>query len=145
MKKALLSILGIVLVMATAIACTATGGLVQQTPAQVAAQVCPPVNSGIDALQSMQASLSATAQKDLTTAEPIVTAVCAAGATVTSTSLRALAKTALPAISTIVQATNLPNKNDVVLALGIAQGVLNAVIQNLPAQTAVPASAASGV
>lgn len=65
---------------------------------QVAAQVCPPVQASLAALQALP-TLPAATQADLALAVPLVDAVCGVGATVDVSSLQALERTALPILS----------------------------------------------
>lgn len=123
--------------------CASTGTV--KTPAQVAAQVCPPTQTAIASLQAV-VGLSDDAKAKLATAEPVVAAVCAAGANTTAVDLKSLAANALPAVMAVVNASPLSDqdKTKIGIDLTVAQIVLSSVIASLPA-AADPASAASGV
>jgi hypothetical protein len=115
---------------------TPTGA--RQTPAQIAAQVCPPTTAAITALQGLQ-GLDATAINDLAKAAPVVDAVCAVGATITITNLQTLAQTGFPALVAIANASPLPaqQKNNVVLGLTATQIIFDAVLAADPAAATI--------
>jgi hypothetical protein len=73
------------------------------TPAQFVAIACPPVQQAL-ALAPTVTALSATAQADVTAANKVVTAACAAGATVSVATVGQFAQTVLPAASQVVNA-----------------------------------------
>lgn len=122
----------------------ATNGTVK-TPAQIAAQVCPPATTAITSLQAV-VGLSDEAKAKLAEAAPIVAAVCSAGSSVTVVDLKSLGANALPAVMAVVNASPLSDqdKTKIGIDLTVAQIVLSSVLASLPA-TAAPASAASGV
>jgi hypothetical protein len=96
-----------------------------RTPAQIAAQVCPPVQATLDTLQ-MLPGLPVETQANLALAMPIVNGACSVGATVDLSSLQALEGTALPVLLDVVKATALsPEDQDRILAV---QVVLSAAI-----------------
>ena len=77
-----------------------------QTPAQIAAQVCPPIQATLDTLQ-MLPGLPGDTEANLALAIPIVNGVCSAGATINLSSLRTLEGTALPILSDVAKAAAL--------------------------------------
>ena len=96
-----------------------------QTPAQIAAQVCPPIQATLASLQALP-NLSDTAQANLTLAVPIVNTACGIGATVDMSGLQALERTALPILSDLVKAAPLsPAEQDGIVA---AQLVLSTAV-----------------
>lgn len=123
--------------------CASTGTV--KTPAQIAAQVCPPTQTAIVSLQAV-VGLSDDAKAKLADAAPIVAAVCSAGSSVNVADLKSLGATALPAVMAVVNASPLSDqdKTKIGIDLTVAQIVLSSVLASLPA-TADPASAASGV
>jgi hypothetical protein len=123
--------------------CATTGTV--QTPAQIASQVCPPMQVAITSLQAV-VGLSDEAKAKLAEAAPVVAAVCSAGSSVNVADLKSLGATALPAVMAVVNASPLSDqdKTKIGIDLTVAQIVLSSVLASLPA-TAVPAPAASGV
>ncbi|CBJ38358.1 protein of unknown function [Ralstonia solanacearum CMR15] len=141
MKK----LIALCLVMSAALlaACATTPTDGQQplpTPAQVAAQVCPSAQAVLTVL-AMPGAVDAAVQADLASATPVVSAVCATGATVTALDLHNLASNGLPVLLKIVQASPLPDKDKqaAVLGVAIAQAALAPI---LAANTAAPANSA---
>jgi hypothetical protein len=130
--------LNIALISALAIAvflsaCTSTGTTASpatQNPAQVAAQICPPIQTALSGLNAL-AGLPAGAKADLDTVTPLVAGVCAAGESVNLASLQTLQQTALPAIINAVKASGMvvEQQNSVILDITAAQLVLTAVTQ----------------
>jgi len=115
----------------------------QQTPAQVAARVCPATTDAIGSLQKL--TLPAKDAKALAEVAPLVDAVCKAASTVTSDDIRSLSVTALPAIIDIVNASPLETdkKNAVILDLTAVQIIVDSIAAaNPPAVAPAPAPAA---
>jgi len=117
-----------------------------QTPAQIAAQACPPIQATLTSLQALT-NLSETAQTNLALAVPIVNAACGVGATVDVSGLQALERTALPILSDLVKAAALsPAEQDSIVA---AQLVLSTAVmiadstQSATQSTAQPATPSS--
>lgn len=127
MKKSVAILFALVAVSLLCVACKTPAGNTE-TPAQIAAQVCPPVQTSITALAALN-GLPADAIDTLAKAAPIVDAVCGAGATVDFTSLAALNRTALPALIGIVKVSPLSpdEQNRVILDISAAQIVLTTV------------------
>jgi hypothetical protein len=123
--------------------CATTGTV--KTPAQIASQICPPVQTAVTSLQAV-VGLSDEAKAKLADAAPIVAAVCSAGSSVSVVDLKSLGATALPAVMAVVNASPLSDqdKTKIGIDLTVAQIVLSSVLASLPA-AAEPASAASGV
>lgn len=116
-----------------------------QTPAQIAAIVCPAVQSELSTLQAagvFTGGASITLAGQIT---PDVSAVCAAGAQVTSTNLQNLVNVTVPVIATVV--TNSPlspqDKLIAMLALGGAQTIFNTAMGIANAQTVASSSSAA--
>ncbi len=142
----LLIICTIMLLSSLLVACSTTGGASAATPAQIAGAVCPVVQADLATYQSIFAAQtdvasSAKISADLAKAEPIVAALCANGATVSTASVQAFAQTALPALADTVNYLPLTpaQKAKVVqdltiaeLAVGVA-GVVEAQVQAAPA------------
>ena len=129
MKKNLLyTIFAAIASIAIVAACTTPSGQ-QETPAQIAAQVCPPTQAALTSLQALN-GLPEGATKDLATVAPIVNAVCSASATVTTVNLQSLAQNALPTIITIVKASPLSSddQNKIILDVTAAQIIVDAVM-----------------
>lgn len=104
--------------------------IVQPTPAQIAEQVCPPVQTALSGLNAL-VGLPAGEKADLDAITPVVAAVCTAGATVNVSNLQALEQTALPAIINAVKASGMEaeQQNVVIVDITAAQLVLTAVNQ----------------
>lgn len=110
-------------------ACTATGQLKPETPAQIASQVCPPVQTTMTALSALVLDPKVTA--DLVIADAAVNLVCGAGAKLDLTSLQSMNASALPAIIGAIKASPLPDgqKNALILDVTVSQIVLQGAIQ----------------
>lgn len=127
------------------------------SPAQVAAIACPQINLAVTQLKAFNAVLvvnpataafGAKATADLAAAQPVVDAVCAAGATVTATNLQALLSQGLPALGTLVGSLPLPAAQEAQIqgALVLAEtaaGLVGVVEQQIKAAQAAPATASS--
>jgi len=110
-----------------------------QTPAQIAAIVCPIVNSDLAALQQLtdiSASDKAAIQTKL---QPIVTAACAATGTVNISNLQSLATTGYPVAQSLIQnsSLNAADKSNALIALNLLNGTLQAVLAADPAANVV--------
>jgi hypothetical protein len=144
MKKLLLAA-GLVASVAMFAGCASTGNTTQQTPAQIAAVVCPAVQAELSTLSAAGVFTGGAATTLASQVTPDVNAVCAAGAQVTSTNLQNLVNVTVPVVATIV--TNSPmtpqDKLIAILALGGAQTIFNTAMGIVNAQTV--ASTASAV
>lgn len=138
-------------------------GSVQQSPAQIAAVLCPATNSAITQITAFNAAMAPTlpaaASANATiemTVKPIVNGVCAAGATITSTSVQALITQGIPAIAGVVAALPLPPTTQAAIQAGFAaaelaanlvgtyESALQAAKTSAEVPAASPASAAPG-
>ncbi|ALS63678.1 hypothetical protein [Pandoraea apista] len=121
-------------------ACSTTSQSVP-TPTQVAARVCPPVEVAITSLQQVS-GMSDAALHALADAQPVVSAVCAAGSTVDAVNLQTLASAGLPAIVTVVKASPLSaqDQDRIVLGVTTAQILLAASIAAWPSDQSTDAA-----
>lgn len=119
----------------------ATGAV--QTPAQIASEVCPSLTAALTVFGDQPGGLSPAAVAAIQKAKPIVAAVCSGAASVNVADLNSINESVFPALSAVINATNIPNKQQILLDLGLAQGVMAAVIVNLPNQTPALAPKAS--
>ncbi|GJH22434.1 hypothetical protein CBA19CS22_37850 [Caballeronia novacaledonica] len=102
-------------------------------PAQLAQQVCPIVQADLDILSSASglALLTAAQQSAVDSIKPKVSAACAAAATVDLTALQSFNSDAFPALLAIVAAVPaIPNQPAVLLALQLAQPIVQEVVTN---------------
>lgn len=111
--------------------CASTGAT-QKTPSQIAALVCPSLETGLTTLQTDGVFTGVAANTLSVQIEPDVTAVCAAGASVTTASLQTLANATFPVVLTAISNSSLPASEKskdtsiitaVQLALNIALGI----------------------
>ena len=97
-------------------------------PAQLAAQFCPIVKADL-AILSTSPLLSQAQKGQLNSVAPINDAVCSAAATVQLQDLQAFNQTLFPAVTAIVAAVPaIPNQPAILLALQLAQPVLNQIV-----------------
>lgn len=117
-----------VMLSACTVAPTAPGGHVQ-TAQEVAAAVCPPVNSTVLALGAL--ALEPKAMADLAIAAEAVKVACGAGAAVDFGSLQTLANSTLPSILGAIKGAGLEvaQQNQLVLNVTAANLILNGAIQ----------------
>ncbi len=131
-------------------------GTVQQSPAQVAAVLCPATNSAITQITAFNAAMAPTLPAAANandviekTVKPVVNGVCAAGATITSTSVQALITQGIPAIAGVVAALPLPPTTQAAIQAGFAAAELAAnlvgtyenALQAAKTSTSIPAAA----
>jgi hypothetical protein len=120
------------------------------TPAQLTADFCPVVNADLKVLAA--SPLLNASQQQLLNGVPgdasqpgiiaINAAVCAAGATLNVSDIKALNATAFPALIGLVSALPMiPNQPAILIGLTLAQPILTQIINSLP----VPAAPASAV
>lgn len=128
MKKHILALFAVA-VLAACGTTPATGTSAQSTQ-QIAAQVCPPVETALTGLQSL-VGLPIETMAAINTAIPIVNGVCAAGATVDLASLQTFNQTALPALLSAVKASSMSaeQQNAIVLDITAAKLIIGAFIQ----------------
>ena len=138
MKKHILALFAVA-VLAACGTTPATGTSAQSTQ-QIAAQVCPPVETALTGLQSL-VGLPIDAMVSINTAIPFVYGVCSAGATIELSNLQAFNQTALPALMNAVKASAMSaeQQNAIVLDITAAKLVIGAFVQ---AQQNVAAPAA---
>ncbi|WP_175760579.1 hypothetical protein [Burkholderia anthina] len=130
-------------------------GSVQQSPAQIAAVLCPATNSAITQITAFNAAMAPTlpAAENANvvverTVKPIVDGACAAGATITSTSVQALITQGIPAIAGVVAALPLPATTQAAIQAGFAAaelavnlvGTYEGALQAAKTSAAVPAA-----
>lgn len=132
MKKLMLLAAGIAASAFLVAGCQSLGS-VQQSPAQVAAVLCPATNSAITQITAFNAAMAPTlpAAEDANaaikkTVKPIVDGACAAGATITSISVQALIMQGIPAIAGVVAALPLPPATQSAIQAGFAAAELAA-------------------
>jgi hypothetical protein len=116
-------------------------------PAQLAAQFCPIVKADL-AILSTSPLLSQDQKDKLNSVVPINDAVCSAAATVQLQDLQAFNNTLFPAVTAIVAAVPaIPNQPAILLALQLAQPILNQVVSDAIAasQASAPVAASAPV
>lgn len=109
LKIAAMGLLGAVALLA---GCTSTGGLqpISLTPAQAVAIICPPLQTAITQGKSVLATLPAgdarvtQIEAAMTKANPVITAACTQGATVSIANIQDFSTTVLPALSAVASA-----------------------------------------
>jgi hypothetical protein len=112
-------------------------------PAQLAAQFCPIVKADL-AVLSVSPLLSQDQKDKLNSVAPINDAVCSAAAMVDLTDLQAFNNTLFPAVTAIVAAVPaIPNQPAILLALQLAQPILNQVVADAIAASKATAPAAA--
>ncbi|OXS92610.1 hypothetical protein [Pandoraea apista] len=128
-------------VLSFAVTACSTTSQSMPTPTQVAARVCPPVEVAITSLQQVS-GMSDAALHALADAQPVVSAVCAAGSTVDAVNLQTLASAGLPAIVTVVKASPLSaqDQDRIVLGVTTAQILLAASIAAWPSDQSTDAA-----
>jgi hypothetical protein len=124
-------------------ACSTISGVTGavQTPAQLASDICPPVKTALAVLTPAAGQMTPAAQNAIDKANFTVAALCSPATAVKIADVQNLQAAVFPALQTLLAASNLPNKQTLALDLALAQGVLNAVVQNLP--NATPALSSS--
>jgi hypothetical protein len=132
----------------------ASGCATLNTPAKVAAALCPPTNTAIadfNAFSKLYPALPAiqTGNAILTKYQPVVNAVCAEGSTVTSTNLQDLISQGIPAVAAIAATVPMPLATQQAIQAGFAAAELVAGMVGLyenalsSAQTAALSGAAA--
>lgn len=97
-----------------------------QTPAQVAAKVCPPLTNTITGMQSL-VGLAPVVIKALDDANKVVTPVCSADfSSVAGTDLKTMVKSSVPKLVAVIKMTNLSDdkKNEAILLVEATQVAL---------------------
>ena len=139
-RKSMLLAAGLV----AAVALVGCKSLPTQTPAQIAANICPGVQSEIDLLKK-SGVFTGGAQATLTNqVQPDVDAVCAAGATVTTLSIQKLVQATFPVVLTAIANSGLTDqqKLQATVAVGVVVTGINTALSLQPAtSTTTPAPA----
>ncbi|WP_454825893.1 hypothetical protein [Paraburkholderia xenovorans] len=118
-----------------------------QTPAQIAANICPGVQSEIDVLQK-SGVFTGGAQATLTNQiQPDVDAVCAAGAALTATTvdIRKLVQATFPIVVAVIANSSLTDqqKLQATLAVGVVVTGINTALSLQPATSTTTPGPAS--
>lgn len=126
------------LIAATAAICVLVSGCAnvpKQTPAQIAATVCPGVQSELALLSASGVFTGGAAATLANQIQPDVAAVCASGATVTSANLQTLVNATLPVVVAAVNVSSLTDqqKLEATLAVGALATAVNTALQLQPA------------
>lgn len=128
------------LMMLVLLAACSTVPTANQTPAQVAAQVCPQLQAVHDAFVATPGLLTQDEQDKLARAEPIVARVCAAATAAPSKpDLKAVAAVAVPVLLDVVQASTLPGQTKLQITLGV--NIAKSLIAQQLAEESAEASA----
>ena len=98
------------------------------TPAEVAAQVCPPLEATILVLRNSPA-ISAESQAAIASGEPLVKALCAPGAIADATGLLDVVDRMIPVLTTAVATSDFPDqdKNNILLDIALIKIALGSV------------------
>lgn len=118
-----------------AVALVGCKSLPTQTPAQIAANICPGVQSEIDVL-TKSGVFTGGAQATLSTqVQPDVDAVCAAGATVTTVNIQKLVQATFPVVLTVIANSILTDqqKLQATVAVGVIVTGINTALSLQPA------------
>ncbi len=143
MKMKMLLAAGVAASMLLLAAC---GTVPKQTPAQVAANVCPLLTAELDTLSTAGLFTGGAADTLNQKVGPAVDAVCQAGATVTQVNVQTISSAAAPLLIGIVKASSLPadQKTTAILAIGTVKGLIDTAFPPAVATTpANPAAAAA--
>lgn len=124
---------------------SACSSLTQQTPAQVAATVCPLMKSEIGTLSQAGVFTGGAAVTLNEKIVPGVNAACSAGAAVTVADVQSISSAVAPLLVSIVKASGLSQSDQVtaVLAIGTIKGMIDVAFP--PATTTAPAPSVSVV
>ncbi|KVS52268.1 hypothetical protein WK39_26785 [Burkholderia cepacia] len=122
---------------------SACSSLTQQTPAQVAAKVCPLMKSEIGTLSHAGVFTGGAAVTLNEKIVPGVNAACSASAAVTVADVQSISSAVAPLLVSIVKASGLSQSDQVtaVLAIGTIKGMIDVAFP--PATTTAPAPAPS--
>jgi hypothetical protein len=136
MKTKMLLAAGIV-----ASACLAGCAISKQTPAQVAANVCPLLTSELDTLSQGGVFMGGAADTLTEKIIPGVDKVCAAGATVTEVNVRSVSSATAPLLISLVKASSLSSdrKATAIVVIGTAKGMIDTAFPPVVV-TSAPAS-----
>lgn len=139
MKKMLLLAAGVLASVALLAGCN--GSAPTLTFPQQVAIACGAANGEIAILKADGMFTGGAAATLNDTVQPAIKKVCAVGATVTSTDLRAIIDNTLPAVKALIDASSLPNKAAADAAIDTAMLAFNIAISLAPATSSTPASA----
>ncbi|WP_175777537.1 hypothetical protein [Burkholderia anthina] len=130
-------------VVASAALFSACSSLTLQTPAQVAAKVCPLLQSEIGTLSQAGVFTGGAAVTLNEKIAPGVDAACAAGATVTVANVQSISSAVAPLLITVVKESGLSQSDQVtaVLAIGTIKGMIDVAFP--PATVTAPAASSS--
>lgn len=124
--------------------CATTGA---QSPAQVAATICPALQSEISLLSASGVFTGGAQATLVNQVTPDVAGVCAAGVTVTTVTMQTLVNATLPVIVTAINASPMlaAQKNEAILAIGAFSMAINTALslQAAPLSTTMPPAAVS--
>ncbi|WP_232464332.1 hypothetical protein [Burkholderia ubonensis] len=114
-------------IVASATVLAACGTQPVQTPAQVAAKVCPLLQAEIATLSQAGVFTGGAAATLNEKVAPAVGAVCSAGATVTEVNIQSISSAVAPLLVSIVKASGLPQSDKVtaVLVIGTIKGMID--------------------
>lgn len=136
-------------VVALALAACAVPTAPKLTPAQFVAAVCPSAQQALALAPTMTSLIPVDAQTKIADAQPIVTAACAAGATVSTDTPAKFVATVFPAVSVIVGAApdsvlDAKTKAQIQGAILLAELGVGAVtaVTNAPAPASTPLAGA---
>lgn len=122
---------------------SACASIPQQTPAQIAAVICPNIQTELATLQASGVFTGGAALTLTNKVQPDVALVCGAGVTVTSLNLTNLASTTFPVVIALIGSSNLTqqDKTIAILAVGAIQTSINTAISLQGAPITAPPAA----
>jgi hypothetical protein len=126
MKKIIAAIAAGFVALASLAGCASTGSTTQ-TPAQIAAAVCPAVQTELATVESAGVFTGGAADTLTNQVIPDVAAVCSATESATSTGISGIANTVIPLIVTAINNSSLDSsaKTTYILAIGAIQTTIN--------------------
>lgn len=133
-------------VVASAALFSACSSLTLQTPAQVAAKVCPLLQSEIGTLSQAGVFTGGAAVTLNEKIAPGVDAACAAGATVTVANVQSISSAVAPLLITVVKESGLSQSDQVtaVLAIGTVKGMIDVAFPPVTVTAPAASSSAAG-
>ena len=120
--------------------CVSVQAVQKQTPAEIAAQVCPNLEAAKEAIDATPGVLDAETQAKLDKAAPIIAKVCAASLSPSKPDLQSLSADAVPLLQAAVTAAPIDPAQKLAINFGITTAK-NLIAQQL-AEEATEASAA---
>lgn len=124
----------VIAVAALALAACATVGqpvqLTSKTPAQIASDVCPPLQAALEVL-TVPGAIDPGSQADLVATSQAVGVVCSLGDAAQVSDLRAISEQVIPFVvrNVVLMGIPDPQKQEIVLALAVAKAALGAVVK----------------